>query len=217
VLRGGLGTEPTLVLEVAEAPIVALVRSLVRGEVWAGAADGDLWSSKDEGASWQALDVPLRGQRLLDLVFSPEDGTPLVGTFASQPGEVTVWRFVDGRWQRWLSRSESWSSVALAAAGARGAASWAALGGKLHAHTDSGWQEVGIPDYRDEVTCVTGPTGDRSRFLICGLEVLCSDGANGWRSLPLPEDGARPVDLCLLPSSGLLCLDAAGVVWQLVS
>jgi hypothetical protein len=228
VWRGVRGTNSALVLEAVDAPIVALSHSGVSGEVWAGAADGSLWSSGDKGGSWQALDVPFRGRRLLGLAFSPEDGTPLVGTFGGEHKEVTLWRLVDGRWQSWLSRSDTWAGLALAPAGPRGEATWAALGGKLYAHTASGWQEVDMPGHawsrpaasparEDEVTAITGLTPDGSRYLISGAEMLCCDAAGGWRCLPLPEGGAPPVDLCLPHAAELLCLDAAGVIWRLDS
>jgi hypothetical protein len=181
-----------------------------------------LWASDDEGVSWQALDVPFRGQRLLGLAFSPEDGTPLVGTFAEQRKEATLWRHTDGRWQRWLSRTDTWAGLALAAAGARGEESWAALGGKPYAHTSrspissgTGWQQVDIAGCEGGVAAITDVTPAGSRYLICASQVLCHDESGEWRTLPMPEDGASPVDICLLPSGEVLCLDAAGAVWRL--
>jgi len=225
--RGAPGAEPERVLESGGTPIVALASPLSAGTVWAGAADGALWTSGDEGASWQALDVPFRDQRLLGLAFSP-DGTPLVGTFAEQRKEATLWRHADGRWQRWLSRSDSWAGLALAAAGAHGEESWAALGGKPYAHTATGWQPVEIAGHEGGIAAITGITSTGSRYLICASEVLCQDPIGEWRTLPLPEEAAAPVDLCILsrdpgarsdardpgPSGALLCLDAAGTVWR---
>jgi hypothetical protein len=217
VWRGVAGAEPGLVLEAAEAPVVALAPSGGGGVVWAGAADGALWSSDDEGVSWQALAVPFRGQRLLGLAFSPDDGTPLVGTFAGQREGASLWRLLDGRWQLWLSRSDTWAGLALAGAGSRGEASWAALGGKPYAHTTSGWREIELPGHEDKVTSVVGPTLAGSHYLINGEEVLRCDEAGGWRSLPLPEGAAPPLDLCLSPACEVLCLDGAGVIWRLES
>jgi len=105
----------------------------------------------------------------------------------------------------------------LSAAGPRGEASWAALGGKPYAHTASGWQEIDLPGYEDKVAAIAGPTAADCRYLISGEEVLCCDAAGGWRPLPLPEGGAPPVDLCLPHAAELLCLDGAGVVWRLDS
>jgi hypothetical protein len=213
--RGGTKTEPAVVLETGHAPIVALALRPGQDVVWAGAADGALWFSVDEGASWQALDAPFRDQQLLGLAFSPEDGTPLVGTFGELHKEATLWRHVDGRWQRWLSRSDTWAGFALAAAGKRGEASWTALGGRLYAHGATGWRQVDHEVGEGNVAVITAATPAGSRYLISASEVLRCDEAGGWRSLPLPEDGAAPVDLCLAPSGILLCLDAAGVVWRM--
>lgn len=213
--RGGPRMEPVVVLETGHAPIVALASRRGQDGFWAGAADGALWVSVDEGVSWQALDTPFRDQRLLGVAFSPEDGTPLAGTFGEPHKEVTLWRYVDGRWQRWLSRSDTWAGFALAAAGKRGEESWAALGGRLYAHTAAGWRLIEHAAGEDKVAGITAATAAGIRYLISDSEVLRCDEAGGWRSLPLPEGGAAPVDLCLSPSGILLCLDAAGVVWRL--
>jgi hypothetical protein len=217
VWRGVSGAEPGLVLEAEEAPIVALTPSPLGDLVWAGAADGALWTSDDEGVSWQPLEAPFRGQRLMGLWCSPDDGVPLVGTFEGQRLEASLWRFTDGGWQRWLSRSEAWAGVALAAAGPRGEASWAALGGVLYVLTESGWQVIEMPGHDERVSAITGPTPAGTRYLINGQEILCGEGDGNWQSLTLPEGAALPVDLCLSTALELLCLDAAGLIWRLES
>jgi hypothetical protein len=219
--HGQPGTEPALVLEVGEAPIVALAgapavgaaRSMPR-VVWAGAADGSLWTSQNGGAAWKPLDVPFRGRRLLGLAFSPHDGTPLVGVFSDQRKEVSLWRYDEERWQCWLSRADSWPGLALSPSGVLAETSWAALGGRAYYHTQGGWEEVEIADHEGGVAAITGTSPGGVRYLVSGGEVLCRDAGGAWQSLPLPSDAAAPIDLCLLPSAVLLCLDAAGIVWR---
>jgi hypothetical protein len=210
-----LGSAPALVLETGDAPIVALASPGGPDTIWAGAADGGLWSSDDAGASWRPLEAPFRGQQLLGLAFSPDDGTPLAGTFAGQGREAVLWRRADGRWQRWLSRSDTWPGLALAAAGVLAEGSWAALGGKPYAHTATGWREIQTPGHEGGVAVITSVTAAGSRYLICDSEVLCCDEDCRWRLIPLPEGSPAPVDLCLLPTGELLCLDAIAGVWRL--
>jgi hypothetical protein len=232
VWRGRPGTEPALVLESDKAPIVTIVGThtpgsagSIQGSVWAGAADGSLWVSEDEGASWQALEAPFRSQRLLGLAFTPQDGALLAGVvsgdLADERKEVSLWRRDSGggRWHCWLSRSDTWPGLALSPGGLHGEGIWAALGGKAYAHEESGWREVDIPDHEGAVTVITDVSAAGKRYLISGGEVVAAvagrDAGGEWQSLPLPHGGSTPVDLCLLASGALLCLDASGVVWRL--
>jgi hypothetical protein len=154
---------------------------------------------------------------LLGLAFSPEDGTPLVGIFAEQDKQTALWRYADGRWQLWLSCSNTWAGLTLAAAGERGERSWAALGGQVYAHTEAGWRRAEIAGHEGDVAGITAVSPTGSRYLIRGSTVLCHDATGKWRSLPLPQRSAAPFDLCLLPSGVLVCLDGAGTVWRLDS
>jgi hypothetical protein len=222
VWRGQPSTEPVLVLQAGEAPIVALAETPAacgtgtsQRAVWAGTSDASLWSSSDGGLAWQPIEVPFQGQRLLGIAFSSEDGTPLVGLFAEQKGEVSLWRRDGTRWQCWLSRADTWPGLALCAGGRLAEMSWAALGGRAYSHTQNGWQEVEITGSDGGVAAITGLSSRGARYLLRGDQVLCRDQSGDWQSLPLPADAATPVDLCLVPSTALLCLDAAGVVWRL--
>jgi hypothetical protein len=221
VWRGQAAAEPALVLAADEAPIVALAGTgttpVTPGldVVWAGAADAALWASPDGGLSWQVLDVPFRGQRLLGLALSPQDGTPLVGTYVEQQREVSVWRYAEERWQCWLSRSSAWPGLALYPQGTLAHESWAALGGKAYVHTSSGWQDVEIPAHENRVSAFGGLSSVGEFFLLSGSEVVCRTTAAEWQSLPLPEGSSTPIDLCISSSGVPLCLDAAGAVWRL--
>jgi photosystem II stability/assembly factor-like uncharacterized protein len=213
--RTGPG-EPEQILAGGEVPIVALAPGREADTVWAGQADGGLWASDDGGDTWRAVDSPFQGQRLLGIGLAPEDGTPLVGTHSSQRREVALWRHVDGRWQQWLSRGDTWPGVVLAAAGRRGEETWTALGGKPYMHTPAGWREVQLPGGDEPVVVITKLTAGGARYVIAGSEVLRRDASEAWKSLALPPgSGAIPLDLCLTISGKLLCLDAAGVVWEL--
>jgi photosystem II stability/assembly factor-like uncharacterized protein len=225
------GGKPQLVLETPDVPIVALAAgSAGRRVAWAGTGEGALWLSQDAGLTWQPFHSPLRGgeERLIALAASPTDGTPMLGAFSEAGGEITAWRLLGDRWERWLRRPAGQPRFWLAASGPRGDQTWAALRQEVWAHTEAGWQEAGSFEELVGPVVSAGPAGPAC--VIVGRAIMRHTRASGWTPLPLPpdsstsphgepvepsgQDTAAPLDLAFTPAGELYCLDAAGVVWR---
>lgn len=207
--------EPSSVLQPEGGPIAALAGAKDGRTAWAGSSDGMLWASHDAGSTWQALDVPFAGQQLLALALSPDDDTVIVGTYAAEDHQIVLWRYVGAAWERWLSCQVDWTGLAVAASGKRGEDTWAIAGGILWAHTPEGWQRMQTPGDDAPIAGVAFSGADGARFVVAGKDVLRWEGPERWTPFPLPEDAAQVVDLCVTRSGALLCLDAAGVIWEL--
>jgi hypothetical protein len=214
VWRSEGGGDAELVLEVEDAPVTAVVVARGLGPAWAGTADALLWESTDAGLTWQAMVTPFAGQALAGLALSPDDGMPVVGTYAADDRSMTLWRFAAGHWERWLSRQVEWPALALVVGGASGEQTWAAVGGHVWEWKSGEWHEVEITADGALVLALAGGL-EGPRYVIAGGQLLSQEGEHGWVPRPLPADAAAPVDLAVAPRAGLLCLDAAGVIWQM--
>jgi hypothetical protein len=208
--------DPQLVLEADDTPVTAVAVARGLGPAWAGTSDALLWVSTDAGFTWQAVETPFAGQQLTGLALSPDDGTPVVGTYAPDDRSLTLWRLITGHWERWLSRQVEWPALTLAVSGPRGEQTWAAVGGRVWERDTGEWQEAEVTaDGQLVVAVAGGPGSGGPRYVIAGAQVLFQDGEGGWVPRPLPDSAAAPVDVSVTCKANVLCLDAAGVVWQL--
>ncbi len=204
--------DSTPVLDTGDAPVVALAGGGQQPVVWAADSVGNAAVSRDGGLTWQAVAVPWVGQQFLTLTAT-EDGTAVVASADAAEGTVTLWRHIVGDWESWLVRPAKWAGAAVAPTGVRGEDCWAVIAGEVWAAGPAGWEQVTLPEGTEPAVALAR-RGDTCA-LITGRAVLRRRAGGVWESHGLPGGAAGPVDLSVLASDAVLCLDAAGTLWRL--